>query len=231
MKKESIFFLLLVLMTAGSCIKNKNPLFDGVSCTVHCYELTGWVTDSAAAVPLSNAEVKFYYKYNSGIFISRTDYLGKTTTNSAGQYRFLFDGSRYNYLNGYYYAEVFKGDFFAGPGYKNRVGIFDLDTTQYNLPFVQNFALFRPAIVKVRVTAPASAGFQIITVAYEYGRGGNGAAINGGRAIDTTMSWSTAGDLRTYVRADAVKNGTAVTIKDSITVTANGTGTIELKFN
>jgi len=231
MKKEIIFLLLLVIITATSCFKNKNPLFDGVSCTGNCYELTGQVTDSAGAVPLSNAEVKFFYKYSSGILISRTDYLGKASTNSLGQYKFRFDGSRYNYLMGYYYAEVYKGDFFADPGYKNRVGIFHLDSTQYNLPFVQNFSLFRPATLKVRVIVPASANFQIITVSCEFGRGGNGISMNGGRAIDTTLSWSTAGDLRTYVRADAVSNGVAVTRKDSIIVSTNSTGTVTINFN
>lgn len=231
MKKETILLLLLVVITSSSCFKNKNPLFDGVSCTGNCYELTGRVMDSAGAVPLSNAEVKFFYKYSSGILISRTDYLGKTSTNSLGQYQFRFDGSRYNYLMGYYYAEMYKGDFFADPGYKNRVGIFRLDSTQYNLPFVQNFSLFRPATLKVRVIVPASASFQFITVSYEYGRGGNGISINGGRAIDTTLSWGTAGDLRTYVRADAVSNGVAVTRYDSITVSANSTGTVTINFN
>ena len=213
-----------------SCRKNKNPLFDGVNCSGNCYILTGVLLDSAANAGIASGEVRFYFNDNTGTFSNKKIFLGRTFTNANGTYTFKFDGSRFNNVWGYYYAEAFKGNMFSDPVYQNRVTTFDLDTSFYNVPFVQNFSLFNPATVKVRVIASTVTNFQFLTVSYSYGKVNNGIVLNGGRTIDTTITWKTAADLRTFIQGDAVGNGVNIQRKDTVVVGPNLTRQIEIRL-
>jgi len=220
----------VTMLFVSSCRKDKDPLFDGVTCSGNCYILTGKLIDSAANTGIASGEIKFYFKDNTGTFSNKKIYLGRTITNANGDYSFKFDGSRFNNVRGYYYAEAFKGDMFFDPFYPNQVATFDLDTSFYNLPFTQNFPLFRPATVKVRVVASTVTNFQYLTVSYSYGKIGNGIVFNGGRSIDTIITWKTAGDLRTFIQADAVGNGVNILKRDTVIVQTNNTRQIEIRL-
>ena len=227
---KTILTITTIMLFVSSCRKDKYPLFDGVTCSGNCYILTGKLIDSAANTGISGGEIKFYFKDNTGTSSSKKIYLGKATTNANGDYSFKFDGSRFNNVRGYYYAEAFKGDMFFDPIYENQVSVFDLDTSFYNLPFIQNFPLFKPATVKVRVIASTITNFQYLTVSYSYGKMGSGIIFNGGRSIDTTITWKTAGDLRTFIQADAVGNGINIIKKDTVFIQTNNTGQIEIRL-
>lgn len=219
------------MLVVNSCRKNNDALFDGVSCSGNCYILTGKLTDTAANSVISGGELKFYFKDITGTFSSKTLYLGRTITDANGNYSFNFNGDRFKNVMGYYYAEAYNGSMFGGDQlYPNRVATFDLDTSFYNVPFVQNFHLFRPATVKVRVVASAVTNFQFLTVDYSYGKVGQGIVFNGGRSIDTTITWKTAGDLRTFVQADAVGNGVNIQRRDTLIVPTNNTSQIEIRL-
>jgi len=205
-------------------------MFDGVNCSGNCYILTGKLLDSAANTGIASGEIKFYFNDNTGIFSNKMIYLGRAITDANGNYTFKFDGNRFNNVRGYYYVEAFKGNMFYDPFYPNRVSTFHLDTSFYNLPFIQNFPLFRPATVKVRIVASSITNFQYLTVSYSYGKGGSGIVFNGGRTIDTTIAWKTAGDLRTFIQADAVGNGVNIQKRDTLVVPANNTRQIEIRL-
>jgi hypothetical protein len=186
--------------------------------------------DSASNSGLAGGEIKFYFKDITGTFSSQTTYLGKTITGGDGNYSFKFDGTTFKNVFGYYYAEAFKGELFHDPYYGNRVSVFDLDTSFYNIPFIQNFSLFRPATLKIRIIASSVTNFQFLTVSYDYGKLNNGVVINGGRQIDTTITFKTAGDIRTFVQADANGNGVNLSKKDTVIIPTNNTRQIELRF-
>ena len=220
----------MTVLLITSCRKDKDPLFDGVNCTGNCYVLTGKLIDSAAKSGIAGGEIKFYFNDRTGTFSNKKIYLGRAVTDGNGNYTFRFDGSRFNNIRGYYFAEAFKGNMYADPIDENRVATFDLDTSLYNVPYVQNFPLFRPATVKVRVIASTVTNFQYLTVDYSYGKISNGIVFNGGRRIDTTITWKTAGDLRTFVQGVAVGNGVNVQTRDSVVIPTNGTRQIEIRL-
>lgn len=222
------FFVTMLIVC--SCRKNNDPLFDGVTCAGNCYILTGKLIDSAANTGIAGGEIKFYFRDNTGIFSNKKIYLGRAITNANGDYSFKFDGTRFNNVRGYYYVEAFKGDMFFDPLYKNQVATFYLDTSLYNLPFIQNFPLFRPATVKVRVVASTNTNFQYLTVSYDYGKIGHGIVFNGGRSIDTIITWKTAGDLKTFIQADAAGNGVNILKRDTVIVQTNNIRQIEIRL-
>lgn len=214
-----------------SCRKNNDALFDGVNCSGNCYILTGKLIDSAANSGIARGKIKFYFKDITGTFSSKTRFLGSATTDVNGNYTFKFDGSGFKNVMGYYYADAFSGNMFGGDQmYPNRVATFDLDTSFYNLPFIQSFPLFRSATVKVRVIASTITNFRSLTVNYSYGKVGQGIVFNGNRSIDTTITWKTAGDLRTFIQASAVGNGVNIQKRDTLIIPTSNTGQIEIRL-
>ncbi|MEJ7823294.1 MAG: hypothetical protein WKF85_13300 [Chitinophagaceae bacterium] len=221
---------ILALLLFNSCGKNKNPLFDGINCTGNCFILAGKILDSAVITGLSNAEIKFYFKDITGTIIRKNIYLGRAFTDPAGNYTFKFDGTSLKNTYGYYYAEAYNGNLFHDPFYGNRMPEFNLDSTLYNVPVIQNFSLFRPAYLKVRIIASMVTSSQSLTVSYHYGKVGHGVVVNGGRQIDTTITLKTAGDIRTFIQADIRDVGFSISKKDTILVNSNTTRQYEIKF-
>jgi hypothetical protein len=222
------FFVTMLFVC--SCRK-KDPLFDGVTCSGNCYILTGKLIDSAANTGIARGEIKFYLDETTGPFSSQKRFLGRATTDENGNYSFKFDGNRLKNAKGYYYAEAFSGNMFGeNQSFPNRVATFYLDTSIYNLPFIQNFALFHPATVKVRVIASTVTNFQFLTVSYNYGKVGGGIVFNGNRSIDTTITWKTAGDLKTFVHASATGNGVNIEKRDSLIIPTNLMRQIEIRL-
>ena len=207
----------------------KQPKFDGVTCNSKCYILTGVLLDSAFNKGIANGEVKFYFNYSGGIF-GRTDFLGRVKTDALGSYRFVMPGNVYQYVSGYFYAEAYKDNMFASPFYKNQVATYFLDSTDFDKPVVKNLLLFRPATLKLRVIATTVTGFRFLTVNYSYGKGSDGFVINGPRSIDTTFTFKTAGDIRTFITVDAKGNGVNVEKFDTIFIPANNTRQVEIRL-
>jgi len=232
---KQIFYLLFVIWglcsLASGCRKKNDPLFDGVNCTGNCFILTGTLIDSAAGTGISGARLQFYFnQHRGGGFGAKKIYLGQTTSSSTGQYQFRFDGSRFARTYGWYTIEAFKDDLFNNPLDPNEVAIFDLDSTHYNTPFVQQLILFRPATLKIRVIASTVTNFQFLTVSYGYGKGGVGVSLHGGRNIDTILNYKTAGDLRSFIQADARGNGVNISLYDTLVIQARSTRQIEMRF-
>ena len=212
---------IIVLLTA--CIKTKQD-FDGVNCSGNCYILTGKVIDTPSNAGLQGVELKFYYRPPGYTLISDPSrYLGKTTTNSNGDYKFQFDGTKYKAGTGFYRIVATKSGYFYDPFNQNDVKIFDLDSSQFNVPFNQDFALFRPAKLAVRFRATTVTNFEFLTFVYHYGTRGTGIILNGRRTIDTTITFQTAGDVGTFVQWDAVGNGVSIRKNDTLFTTRGGT--------
>jgi hypothetical protein len=227
-----IFFVLwgLCCLTIG-CRKKNDALFDGVNCTGNCYILTGTLIDSAAGTGISGARLQFYFnEHRGGGFGAKKILLGQTISSSTGQYQFRFDGSRFARVHGWYTAEAFKDDLFNNPLTTNEVALFNLDSTHYNIPLVQQLILFRPATLKIRVIASTITNFQFLTLGYSYGKGGVGHVLNGGRNIDTILNFKTAGDLRSFIQADARGNGVNISLYDTLVIPARSTRQIEMRF-
>jgi hypothetical protein len=222
-------FCIPLILTSNSCLKGKQPKYDGVTCSSKCFILTGVLLDSAFNRGIANGEVKFFYHHSGGIF-GRTDFIGRVKTDAAGNYRFVMPGSGYPNMYGYFYAEAYKDNMFASPFYKNQVATYFLDSTDFDVPVVKNLLLFRPATLKLRVIATTVTGFSFLTVSYGYGKGSDGVAINGPRSIDTTFTFKTAGDIRTFISVDAKGNGVNVEKFDTIVIPANATRQVEIRL-
>jgi hypothetical protein len=67
-------------------------------------------------------------------------------------------------------------------------------------------------------------------VGYHYGRQGYGYVFNGGRSIDTTLVFKTAGDIATILESDAVGNGINIKLRDTIRVPAGLTRQVEVRL-
>jgi len=226
-----LFFLWGLSSLVTGCRKKNDPLFDGVNCTGNCYLLTGTLIDSVAGTGISGARLQFYFHdFRGGTFGAKKILLGQTTTTTAGRYDFRFDGSRFASLSGWYTAEAYKDDLFNNPLTKNELAVFDLDSSQYNIPVVQQFSLFRPATLRIRVIAATITNFQFLTISNSYGKGGVGVVLNGGRNIDTTLTFKTAGDLRSFIQADARGNGVNISTYDTLIIPSRSTRQIELRF-
>jgi hypothetical protein len=231
MTKQLTFAFFIVALFFISCRKDKRPQFDGINCTGNCFILTGTLKDSAANIGINNGEVRFWFNDISGTFSTKKTYLGKTVTDANGNYSFTFNGTEFSKKMGYYHAEAYKDNMFADLIYTNRVETFDLDSTRYNIPFVQNFLLFSPATLKVRVVATSVTNFEFLTIGYHYGKAGTGIIFRGGRGpIDTTITWRTAGGLKTYIQSDAKGNTVNIEKKDTVLIPVNATRQVEIRL-
>ncbi len=227
--KKKLLYLYILVLSSTACLKMKQPKFDGISCNSKCYILTGVLLDSAFNKGIANGEVKFYFNYSGGIF-GRTDFLGRVKTDAMGNYRFVMPGNVYQYVSGYFHAEAFKDNMFHSPFFKNKVANYHLDSTDFDIPVVKNLLLFRPATLKLRIVATTVTGFRFLTISYGYGKGSDGFVINGPRSIDTTFTFKTAGDIRTFITVDAKGNGVNVEKFDTILIPANNTGQVEIRL-
>jgi hypothetical protein len=220
MRTLIVFSIILLLV---SCRKSK-PEFDGINCSGNCYILTGRVVDTPSNSGLQGVAVKFYYRPSGYTFLGDpTHYLGKTTTNANGEYKFQFDGTKYKTNAGYYRINATKNGYVYDPLNQNDVKIFNLDSNQFNIPLNQDFPLFRPAKLTVRIRAAITINFEFLTFTYSYGNSGTGIILNGKRTIDTTVTFQTAGDVRTFVQWNAGGNGVAIKKNDTLFVTRGGT--------
>jgi hypothetical protein len=211
---------IVFLLTA--CRKTK-PEFDGVNCSGNCYVLTGKVIDTPSNIGLKGVELKFYYRPPGyALFWDPTRYLGNTTSNSIGEYKFQFDGIKYKTGVGYYKIQASKNGYFYDPLNQNDVKIFYLDSSQFNLPLKQDFALFRPATLTVRFRATTITNFEFLTFSYYYAAPGTGIILNGRRTIDTTITFKTAGDINTIVQWNAAGNGVNIRRSDTLFTTSGG---------
>ncbi len=230
MKNKMLHILSLSLIhSATSCLKGKQPLYDGVTCTNKCFILTGVLLDSAFNKGIPNGEVKFYFHHAGGIF-GRTDFIGRVKSDARGNYRFVMPGNGYQNLFGYFYAEAYKDNMFNGPFTKNQVATYHLDSTNFDRPVVKHLLLFRPATLKLRVIATTVTGFNFLTIGYGYGIGSDAVVINGPRSIDTTITFKTAGDIRTFIQVDAKGNAVNIEKFDTILIPANTTKQVEIRL-
>lgn len=218
--KSLIFCMLIALITA--CFKKK-PEFDGVSCNSNCYILRGRVIDTPSNSGIQGVELRFYYRLGNALFSNSSRYLGKTSTNSNGDYFFSFDSKSFKNRGGYFRIQAFKNGYFHGILNQDDLAIFDLDSSNVDKPFLQNFSLFRKAKLEVRFVANTITNYEFLNFTYGFGSTGSGITFPGGKKIDTTITFQTAGDIATFLKWDAVGNGVNIVRKDTILVAGGGT--------
>lgn len=218
------FIIVAVVVFLLFACRKTRPEFNGVDCSGNCYILTGKVVDTPSNSGLEGVELKFYYRPRGyALFSDPTRYLGKTTTNANGEYKFQFDGTKYRSGAGYFRMVATKAGYFYNPNNQNDVATFYLDSSQFNVPYRQNFALFRPAKINVRFKAQTVTNFEFLTFSYHYGTSGMSISFNGRRQIDTTVTFQTAGDIRTFVNWSAIGNGVNIRKNDTLFTTRGGT--------
>ncbi len=224
--RHLIYIVTLFILT--SCKKDKidKPIFDGINCSGNCFILKGVVTDTPSNQTLSNVEVRFYLgQLTNGQFPTPPDklYLGKTLSNANGEYEFKFDGTNFKYGSSLYYIEASKNDYIYGPRpEQQKIKLFYLDSSNFNVPFVQNFNLFRPTTLKVRFRATTITNFNFIAFGYSYGGGlGGGINIDGRRQIDTTVNFTTGGNVQSFIMYGAYGNGVTIERRDTLMLSPN----------
>lgn len=201
-------------------------MFDGINCSGNCFILKGIVSETPSNQVLSNVEVRFYLgQVTNGQFPPPPAklYLGKTTTNSNGEYEFRFDGTNFKYGSPLYYIEASKEGYIFGPTpEQQKVKGFYLDSANFNNPVTQNFSLFKPTTLRVRFRASNITNFNFIAFGYSYAGGlGAGININGKRQIDTTVNFTTAGGIQSFIRYGAYGNGVTIEHRDTILLNPN----------
>ena len=221
-----ILIIITLIFLLVACRKTK-PEFDGVNCSGNCYILTGKIVDTPSNSGLQGVGLKFYYRPSAYAWFS--DYIGKTTSAANGDYKFQFEGTKYKTGQGYFLIQATKSGYFYDALNQNEVAVFSLDSSRFNIPFIQNFALFRPAKLTVRFRATTITNFEFLTFTYNYGNTGYGIVLNGNQTIDTTVTFKTAGDIRTFVQWDASGNG--INIRKNDTLFTTGGGTIQYQIN
>ena len=218
--KSIIPVIFIFLLTA--CRKTI-PEFDGINCTGNCYILTGRVVDTPSTAGLQGVELKFFYRPPGyALLTNPTRYLGKTTTNQKGEYNFKFDGTAFKDNGGYYRIQAEKAGYFYGHLKQNDIS-FDLDSTDFNVPLKQDFALYRAANLTVRFFATTNTNFEFLTFSYNYGPLGTGIIFPGGRKIDTIITYQTAGDISTFVQWETTGNNINIQKRDTLVVARGGT--------
>ena len=223
---KQLTIILLLIFTFTACRKN-TPLFDGQSCSGNCYILTGKLLEAQSNSPLSNTQLKFYFRPTGYfLFFDPTKYLGRVNTASDGSYTFKFDSQDFQNTSGYFRIEGGKRGYiykYMGEEIEDKeLLIFYLDSSKINVLQVNNLVLYKTASLKFKIKASTITSFLFLTVTYSYGPGGYGVVLNGNRMIDTTVAFKTAADLPTYVSWDAVGNGVNINRKDTLVV-ASGT--------
>ena len=149
-----------------------------------------------------------------------THYLGKTTTDAKGEYKFQFDGNNYKQNSGYFYIKGTKQDYFCNVQQDDILGYFNLDSTQINDTTHQNLKMFKVSKLKIHYLVQNITNFQFLTFSYGIGQGKQGWVFGGGK-YDTTIEYNTAKGIPTFIDWDALGNG--VTIQKHDTLTATGT--------
>ncbi len=226
---RAFFLSLLLLLICAAC--KKEPLFDGANCEGNCYILTGKLYDPAQGKNLPGVDLRFYYKEWRGMASSRTDYLGKAATDADGNYRFIFDGTNYQNKIGSFYMEAYKDNMFHDVYDGRKLPHFYLDSVQYGVPFNQDFPLYKPATIEIKVLAGKLDSGQSITVSQNFGKRGFVKTISGtGGPVNTTFTFKTAGGLMSYVWATKADASPITTIQDSVIIHANTTKQIEIRF-
>jgi hypothetical protein len=215
-----LLIIVLLTFTFASCRKNK-ALFDGQSCTGSCYVLTGRLSEFQNSSALANTQLDFYYKTSGGIFNNHLEYLGKTITAADGSYTFKFDSKDYKNPTGYFSMEGTRDGYIYnnyGDKTEKNLLIFQLDSSKINIPQVNNVALYKVATLKIIVKAVTITNFGYLTIGYNYGRGNFGPVLYGGRSIDTTLIYKTAGDIPTFINWNARGNGVDINRNDTLIV-------------
>jgi hypothetical protein len=229
---KQILLIPFFLLTLISCRKDK-PLFNGQTCDGDCYILSGKLIEAQTNAPLSNIQLKFYYR-PSGYFIfyNPTKYLGNTVTSLDGNYNFKFNSKKFKNPTGYFYIKGEKDGYID----KNNgteagnLALFDLDSTKVNVPQLFNLKLFKASILKIKVKAVNNTNYSFLTINYNYGTNGYGPALNGGRPIDTTFVFKTASDIPTYIHWYAMGNGINIEKRDTLTVPSGTEKTYEINL-
>ena len=215
-----------------SCRKDQ-PLFDGHSCSGSCFILTGHLTEAQSNAPLPGTQLKFYYKRNQ-YTLDRTEYLGSTSTGSDGSYSFIFDSKDFQDRSaGYFLIEGERDGYVyrnAGDQINSELAVFGLDTSEINIPQVNNLTLYKTAIIKFQIKATTVTNFDFLSVNYSYGTNGYGPVISGGRAIDTTLIYKTASDLPTYIYWNALGTGVNMSQRDTLIVPFGTVGIYQINL-
>lgn len=225
------YLSLFVLIVSCKKATDNTPMFDGVNCSGNCFILRGVVTDTPTNKRLNNVEVRFYLgKLTVGQIQwplpdpDEVYYLGKTYSNNNGEYEFKFNGTGLKYGSSLYYIQATKQGYIYGPTPAHyKVRNFYLDSNNFDIPFVQNFHLFFPATMKVRIKTSTVTNYKFIAFGYSYGNGiGNGINIEGGRQIDTTVTFKTAGGIQSFLMYGIYGNGISIERRDTLLPPVNG---------
>lgn len=228
--KHFIYISILILLSGCKKASDNKPMFDGINCAGNCFILKGVVTDTPANTRLANVEVRFYLGKITGGSIqwpipdpNEVYYLGRTFTNSNGEYEFKFDGSGFKYGSALYYIESTKQGYIYGPTpAHHKVKQFYLDSNNFSIPFLQNFNLYLPSTMRVRFKASTITNFNFLAFGYSYGNGlGAGINIEGNRQFDTTVSFRTAGGIQSFLMYGIYGNGVYIERKDTLVPSAN----------
>lgn len=218
-----LIIILLFALPFVSCKKEGRPLFDGQTCNGSCYILTGRLSEAQSSRPLVNTELRFYYQPTGYSFFDLTKYLGRTTTAADGSYTFRFDGKNFINIAGSFKIEGgIDGYIYNNYGDKTDkvLSRFYLDSSEINIPQINNLRLYKAATLKFRIRAVSITNFEFLTVTYGFGTNGFGPVINGDRSVDTTLIYKTAADIPTFISWDALGNGVNIQRKDTLTVSA-----------
>ena len=192
-------FVILFLTCFISCRKDKSTPAS-IPCSGNCYILTGQIIDTPSTNKLSEVEIRLYYYLQVLTPVLGPRLVAKTKTDVDGKYTFKLDGTKFkDDPYGFFFA-------FTKPGYcygvqDDKLNYFDLDSSNFDIPFVQNFALTKTARFKLHLKNGGLNKYDFLTFQYRFRNDnfGGGNLFSVDKQVDTTIAFSTAGDIRTII--------------------------------
>jgi len=219
------FIAVFIIVLCSACL-NDEPLFDGQSCISDCIVFTGKVTDPNNDIPIST-KLKITFT-NGGLVFRRTENIGVTSSNELGEYSFSFPGENYKVDNGYFIIKAEKAGYLVTE-YDGRAVIYSVDSTNFDLPFV-NDILLRPA-AELQVSLKIDNVDLITDFVYSINYGGPkyGYRIPDEFLVqDTFYLYDVGGDQKTEVVYSYKKENQEIKVVDSIFINAGEKGIYEI---
>ena len=212
-----ITFASLFIFSFSSCKKNTEE--EGIECKGYCFMLKGQLLDTPANNKISGVELKFYYDQLSFFNLFSAKYLGSVITDANGEYIFDFDATNFRDPDYVFVMKYSKPGYFYQPSDYNDLSLFHLVDSNINVPYVQNFTLYKSATLKVHIKVSTFTDFNYLEFRHSYKTSSLYFSHNypGHHPFEVTFTEMTAGDVNTYIKCETDH---VVQVNDSIIIPA-----------
>ncbi|MBC7915054.1 MAG: hypothetical protein H7Y07_13130 [Pyrinomonadaceae bacterium] len=207
-------------MSSRSC---KDPVYDGKTCTGDCYILEGKIIDSVTSEGIPKVGLKLYFNTNNHPFNHRK-LLVDANTNQNGEYRIIFDGTKYKDQNESFSLYAKHTDYFVnGTEPDHHIATIYTRNINFNQPVRLNYSMFWPGYIKLRLKSSTTTSVKKLSFMSTYGGFGTGLLLDLTPNLDTVIILKIASRIQTRIKWYVYPQSPFVEKRDSLTVGKNDT--------